>query len=203
MRRTGCFLMLLLCIWVQGCEMINNQENVKDNTEYLSETQTGYAESETHFKAIENLDIQQEIDNYRAQFIEMYSTSAADASNPQIIIEEFEVTPDNTGSMATVVKYSDNKNRCLRYRVNLYGETMNAVINYYFCDDFVLISRQNNYYSSWTLTAGWDDVLYSEMKEWIVCGDRAYILSNDGQLAEIGKGQLEQEVPAVSELEND
>ena len=203
MRRTGCFLMLFLCIWVQGCEMISNQENVKDNTEYLSETQTGYAESETYFNAIANLDIQQEIDNYRAQFIEMYSTSAADASNPQIKTEEFEVTLDNTGSTATVVKYSDNKNRCLRYRVNLYGETMNAVINYYFCDDFVLISRQNNYYSSWTLTAGWDDVLYSEMKEWIVCGDRAYILSDDGQLAEIGKEQLEQEVPAVSELEND
>ncbi len=77
---------------------------------------------------------------------------------------------------------------------------MNVVVNYYFCDDFTWISKQSNYYSSWTATAGWDDVLYSELTEWIVCGNQTYLFSDNGQIVEIENEQLAQEVPSVSEV---
>lgn len=44
-------------------------------------------------------------------------------------------------------------------------ETGQCSIDYYLCKDFVLISRKNDYYSSWVLTAGYSDVLYSTMED--------------------------------------
>lgn len=74
-------------------------------------------------------------------FINLYSTNAMNNSDSSMRIEEFETELGNDGSVATLVKYLDNENRCLRYRVELYGETMNTVINYYLCEKFVLISK--------------------------------------------------------------
>lgn len=200
MKKISCILIMVLCITAQGCEKSDNQETVKNCTEYFSEAETVCMQTDTSFKELENLDFQQQIADYRMRFIELYSTSALNDSNLQMKIETFEAALNDSGDMATVVKYSDNNNRCLRYRVEMYGETRNVVINYYFCDDFAWISKQTEYYSSWTLTPGWDDVLYSELAEWIVCEDKAYSFTANNQITEIGNEQLEQEVPAVSEI---
>lgn len=145
------------------------------------------------------------VQDYMMHFINLYSTNAMNNSDSSMRIEEFETELDNDGSTATLVKYLDNENRCLRYRVELYGETMNTVINYYLCEKFVLISKQNNYYSSQILQAGWDDILYSDTQRWIHWNDRIYTFSDNGegdvQLKEIDKEQLEKEIPMIDEIE--
>jgi hypothetical protein len=200
MKQIFCGLLIFLCIMTQGCEKTNNQETANNSMESFSETEPARTETDAHWNVEETVDIQQQIADYRMRFIEQYSTSALDASNPQMKIEAFEAALGDSADMATVVKYSDTNNRCLRYRAELYGETMNVVVNYYFCDDFTWISKQSNYYSSWTATAGWDDVLYSELTEWIVCGNQTYLFSDNGQIVEIENEQLAQEVPSVSEV---
>lgn len=78
-------------------------------------------------------------------------------------------------------------------------ETGQCSIDYYLCKDFVLISRKNDYYSSWVLTAGYSDVLYSTIENWIIIDENTYILHSDGELEKIEKSQLE--VPMLEEIE--
>lgn len=59
--------------------------------------------------------------------------------------------------------------------------------------------RKTDYYSSWVLTAGYSDVLYSTIENWIVIGENVCILHSDGELEKIEKTQLE--VPALEEIE--
>lgn len=200
MKKTCCVLMLFVCILTQGCEKIDNQNAAKETVEYSDETFPPQTELDTYTTDLEGLDISQELADYREHFIELYSTSALNASNPQIKIETYETVLQDSGIIAAVTKYSDIENHCLRYRVDLYGETMNTVINYYFCDNFIWVSKQSNYYSSWALMAGWDDILFSELTEWIVCEDKMYLLLENGQTAKITAGQFAQEVPAISEI---
>ena len=148
---------------------------------------------------IKKMNIQQEIDDYMMHFIELYSGSAMDESNALINIDKLEVEFDDGRNTGTLVKYSDKNNSYLRYQINLYGETNNVTIDYYLCNNFVLISRQINYYSSWILTEGWDDVLYSEIDKWIIWNDNVYNFLGDGQLIQIEKEQLD--VPMLDEVE--
>ena len=209
MKKTCCLLLFILLITqLYGCsnhapEDLSAPKNDRTKT---SSTIASENTNATNAAPIESFDIQQEIDDYMMHFINLYSTNAMNNSDSLMRIEEFETELGNDGSTATLVKYLDNENRCLRYRVELYGETMNTVINYYLCEKFVLISKQKNYYSSQILQAGWDDILYSDTQRWILWNDRIYTFSDNGegdvQLKEIDKEQLEKEIPMIDEIES-
>lgn len=89
----------------------------------------------------------------------------------------------------------------MRYELRCYGETGNQVINYYLCGDFIWISRQSNYYSSWILTVGDPDILYSEITNWIIVGETIYIMHDNGELEETEKARLEVPMPDDFEAE--
>lgn len=144
-------------------------------------------------------DIEQEIDEYRMHFIELYTSNAMDETEDRINIEEMEIDYGDNGEPATLIKYTDLSGEKLRYQLQFYGETGRYSIDYYLCKDFVLISRKNDYYSSWVLTAGYSDVLYSTIENWIVIDENVYILHSDGELEKIEKTQLE--TPALEEIE--
>ena len=138
--------------------------------------------------------ISQEIDNYVKNFIELYTNNAFDDTMPTMIIEEKDV-PDNIAEGTSFMVYSDLSGKRLRYKLNYYGEIGNQVINYYLCENFVWISRQSNYYSSWILAAGNFDVLYSEIDNWIIMGETVYKMHDNGELKEMEKTQLDVPLP--------
>ena len=144
-------------------------------------------------------DIEQEIAEYRMNFIELYTNTAMEETESQIYIEEMEIGFGDNGEPATLIKYTDSSGEELRYQLQFYGETGQCSIDYYLCKDFVLISRKNDYYSSWVLTAGYSDVLYSTIENWIVVDENTYILHSDGDLEEIEKTQLN--IPMLEEIE--
>lgn len=149
---------------------------------------------------IYNIDIEQEISEYRERFIEIYTSNALDDTESQMNIEELEIDYDgNNGEPVTLIKYTDSYGEALRYQLHFYGETMHCSIDYYLCRDFVLVSKECNYYSSWVLTAGYSDVLYSSIENWIIFDDTVYILHDDGELEEIEEMQLE--IPLLEEIE--
>lgn len=49
------------------------------------------------------------------------------------------------------------------------------------------------------MTAGYSDVLYSSIENWIIFGDTVYILHDDGELEEIEEMQME--IPLIEEIE--
>ena len=144
-------------------------------------------------------DIGQEIAEYRMNFIESYTSNAMEETEDRINIEEMEIDYGDNGEPATLIKYTDSSGEKLRYQIQFYGETGRSSIDYYLCKDFVLISRKNDYYSSWVLTAGYSDVLYSTIENWIVIDENVYVLHSDGELEKIEKTQLE--APALEEIE--
>ena len=144
-------------------------------------------------------DIEQEIAEYRTNFIELYTSTAMEETESQINIEEMETDFGDNGEPATLIKYTDSSGEVLRYQLQFYGETGQCSIDYYLCKDFVLISRKNDYYSSWVLTAGYSDVLYSTIENWIITDEDACILHSNGELEKIEKTQLE--VPMLEEIE--
>lgn len=148
---------------------------------------------------IEKIDITQEINEYREMFVELYTSTAFGDTESKINIEEMEIDYGDNGEPATLIKYTDSSDKELRYQLHLYGETMHCSIDYYLCRDFVLVSRECNYYSSWVLTAGYSDVLYSSIENWIIIGDTVYILHDDGELEKIEKMQMG--IPLIEEIE--
>lgn len=152
-------------------------------------------------------DIEQEIAEYRTNFIELYTSAAMEETESRISIEETEINFGDNGEPATLIKYMDSSGEKLRYQIQFYGETEQCSIDYYLCNDFVLISRKNDYYSSWVLNAGYSDVLYSTIENWIVIDENAYILHSDGELVEIEKTQLDipmlEEIAKKQEVQND
>ena len=151
----------------------------------------------------ESEDILREIDEYRSHFIGLYTSNALNNEFPDLesgmIIEEHGF-PSDSGEGASVTVYSDLSGKKLRYELHYYGETGNNVINYYLCDNFVWVSRQYNCYSSMTLRAGYSDVLYSTMENWIFTEDAVYIMHDNGELEETDKTQLENEFPMPKEI---
>ena len=148
----------------------------------------------------ETEDIEQEISEYRERFIELYTSNALNDTESQMNIEEFEVDYDgNNGEPVTLIKYTDSYGEVLRYQLHFYGETMHCSIDYYLCRDFVWVSIERNYYSSWVLIAGYSDVLYSSIENWIIFDDTVYILHDDSELEEIEEMQME--IPLIEEIE--
>ena len=152
------------------------------------------AKSEERF-----MEISMEIDSYMTRFTELYTSGVMDG-NDYINIEEREIYLEDGSTIATLRIYTDLENRCLRYKVNMYGETMQSILNYYFCDNFVLISRQNDYYSSWILSETVEnDILYSNINKWIIMDGVSYIWQDNGELKETDTNLIP--VPSVEEIE--
>ena len=61
------------------------------------------------------------------------------------------------------------------------------------------IYRWTHFGISWVLTAGYSDVLYSSIENWIIFDDTVYILHDDGELEEIEEMQME--IPLIEEIE--
>ncbi|MDE5597527.1 MAG: hypothetical protein K2J04_06805, partial [Lachnospiraceae bacterium] len=206
------FLILLICSIIGNvCLYMGKQRaeqkagdiasELKEKQEALTEISNEITEKEELSLTPEtNLpDIEQEIEEYRMHFIELYTSNAMEETEDRINIEETEIDYGDNGEPATLIKYTDSSGEKLRYQLQFYGETGRSSIDYYLCEDFILISRKNDYYSSWVLTAGYSDVLYSTIENWIVIDENIYILHSDGELEKIEKTQLE--VPTPEEIE--
>ena len=161
----------------------------------VPEMESADEHSETDMVSL--LDILREIEEYRSEFIESYTSNALSDEfpdvEPEMIIKEHDFPSDNSEG-ASITVYSRLSGKHLRYELHYYGETGNSVINYYLCKNFVWVSRQNNYYSSQTLSAEYLDVLYSTMENWIITDEAAYIMHDNEELEEIDRAQLENEI---------
>ena len=184
------FLILLICSLIGNvCLYMGKQraeQKASDIAGELKEKQEALTE------------ISNEIAEYRMHFIELYTSNAMEDTEDRINIEETEIDYGDNGEPATLIKYTDSSGEKLRYQLQFYGETGRSSIDYYLCKDFVLISRKNDYYSSWVLTAGYSDVLYSTVENWIVIDENVYVLHSDGELEKIEKTQLE--APTLEEI---
>ena len=176
-----------------------------ENTETESEEEADIEEPETEGDEPdeESLDILREIEEYRSRFIELYSSNALSDEfpdvEPEMIIEEHDF-PSDSSEGASLTVYSSLWGKHLRYELHYYGETGNSVINYYLCKNFVWVSRQNNYYSSQTLSAEYSDVLYSTIENWIITDEAAYIMHDNGELEETDRARLENEIYMPDEV---
>lgn len=167
---------------------------------------------------IDGVDVSQEMEEYINHFVSLYTSDAVDSGDetgkaePEVIIEErdfYEALPwaqpwalplegDNG---ALLIEYSDREGKLLRYQLCFYGETGNAIIDYYYCEHFVWIHRQENHYSSAVLKADYPDILYSEETNWILRGEDVYLLHDDKTLEKMDKELLE--IPLPEELEQE
>lgn len=156
-------------------------------TDYL---QNPFKESEC---PIEFSAYEREMETYRNDFIGMYSSNAmADTESQiesqiesQMKIQEKEIQYDQ--QVAGLTEYTDLSGEHLRYRVNLYGETMKSEINYYFCVDFTAVSVEDAYYSSWVLNPEYADVLYMTIENYIIVDGTIYMLHDNGTFEKTDK----------------
>ena len=195
--RTNTFLMACsLAFFVVGCGVMDggSDEAIQGGTSVEKTIQWVREGTVPQAVDIDAMGISQEIDNYVKDFIELYTSNTFDDTMPTMIIEEKDI-PDNIENVTSFIVYSDLSGKRLRYKLNYYGETGNQVINYYLCESFVWISRQSNYYSSWILTVGYSDVLYSQIDNWIIMGETVYKIHDNGELEEMEETQLEVPLP--------
>lgn len=172
--RVKAFTILMGIILISGCSDSQASE--------LQEAADATAQKEIFLEKIEE---------YKGHFIGLYTTDASEGEEAAIKIEEREISADSSEG-AVLFVYTDAEGKELRYRLHIYGETGNAVLNYYLCDGFVWVSKQTDYYSSYILTAGFTDVLCSSVENWILTDDVAYILHDDGEIEEIEKEEVEE-----------
>ena len=182
---------------------VASKNDEKKDIKGEEEGDTEDKESEGDETDEESLDILREIEEYRGRFIELYSSNTLSDEfpdvEPEMIIEEHDF-PSDSSEGASLTVYSRLSGKHLRYELHYYGETGNSVVNYYLCNNFVWVSRQNNYYSSLTLSAEYSDVLYSTIENWIITDDAAYIMHDNGELEETDRARLENEIYMPDEV---
>ena len=76
------------------------------------------------------------IDEYMISFIGLYTANTLEGEIG-IEIEDVEIYMDSGYAFLTL--YSDKQGKCLRYKIAMYGETMDTITNYYLCNGFVLV----------------------------------------------------------------
>ena len=195
MKQSFIFVVAVLMIGsLAGCENEADETAMQGDLS-IEETLQGEMKGVTPQVAdIDTIGFSQKIDDYIKNFVALYSSNAFDDTAPAILIEELNIPSDNDQS-ASLKIYSDLSGKRLRYELRSYGETGNQDINYYLCENFVWISRQSNYYSSWILTDGDPDVLYSEIDNWLIVGETLYIMHDNGELEEMETTKLEVPLP--------
>lgn len=180
-------------------------KDVKEFEEkYIEEEKHVYVEEkytkEKEYVEDEFVGMEEELCEYRNKFIEMYTQNVYKDANKTMTIDESEIEFGDGEGIATLTQYFDAlSNECIRCRIDMYGETMNMVINYYFCDMHTFVSVQKNYYSSWLLTAGQQDILFSEVENWVVDNEGVYIIYENNVVEAVEKSQVE--FPLPDELE--
>lgn len=134
----------------------------------------------------------EKIEEYKSDFTGQYTAGTEGSGEAAVRVETREIESDSSEGGELIV-YTDADGQELRYRLNVYGETGNgnAVTNYYLCDGFVWVSKETNHYSSWILKEGFSDILYSDVKNWIVTDDKTYILHDNGELEETAPEEAE------------
>ena len=199
MRRKYHFVIAIAVLMtglITGCEKETNETVVQDNLPIEKTIQNETEEVAPQAADLDAMAISNEIDHYIENFIDLYTSNTLGDTAPVMVIEEQNFPSDNDNG-ASLTVYSDLSGKRLRYELRYYGETGNQVINYYLCEDFVWISRQSNYYSSWILADGDSDILYSEIDNWVIVGETLYIMHDNGGLEETEITQLEVPLPGA------
>lgn len=122
------------------------------------------------------------IDEYMISFIGLYTANTLEGEIG-IEIEDVEIYMDSGYAFLTL--YSDKQGKCLRYKIAMYGETMDTITNYYLCNGFVLVSKQSDYYSNRLASTDGVDILCSKIENWVIYDDTIYMLHDDGELESI------------------
>lgn len=149
---------------------------------------------------IQTTNISREIENYIQSFIQLYTSAALGDEDVEAAMVVGEKTfSANDGHEAIVVKYSDASGNPLRYELHYYGETGDRTVNYYLCEGFCWVSDQTNYYSSWVFDPEYQNVLYSEVENWILMDETAYIMYASKELEEVDWERLD--IPLPEEVE--
>lgn len=187
-------IVTVLIIGLAGCEKETGKTAMQDNLPIVETSQWEAEYVVPHEADLDVMAISHEIDVYIESFTALYTNNTLDDTAPTMVIEE-QNFPSNNDNGACLTIYSDLSGKHLRYKLTYYGETGNQVINYYLCENFVWISRQSNYYSSWILTDGYSDILYSEIDNWIVMDETVYIMHDNGELEKTEKAQLDVPLP--------
>ena len=170
-------------------EATGNEEEYRQNEETEPENATIAESEEETAPNLASEDITREIDEYIRHFIGLYTSNYLDDTAPAMVVWGQEFPGDNENE-ASLTVYSDLSGNHLRYELHYYGETGNQIINYYLCENFVWVSSRYNCYSSWMLSAGDSNILYSEIDNWIIMGETVYIMHDNGELEETDKPRL-------------
>lgn len=128
-----------------------------------------------------DISVEQEIEAYMEEFVSMYMSEIC-GGEQRIYIQSKDVYADNMSSPVELIVYQNDREEDIRYTIQIYGETGNAVTDYYLCENFIYVNQTKEYYSSHILTGGYDDVLYRQTDDWIILGDEVYMLKDNGEM---------------------
>lgn len=126
-------------------------------------------------------DEKQEIEAYMKEFINMYTSEACDGKQ-RIFMKSKDVYAEEQGEPIELTVYTNDQGENIRYKVQVYAETGKSEINYYLCENLIYVNQKKDYYSSWVLTANYDDVLYSQTDDWIILEDKVYTLKDNDEM---------------------
>lgn len=175
----------------------NDHESLDASLEDIEETKEKEKLTDAYQQDLVN-QFEEEIEAYQNKYISLYTSNVETDSTAFVRTEKGEVTLDDSGSIADVTKYYDAATDvCLRYEVSVYGETMNMVINYYFCDHFIWVSRLQNHYGSWILSKE-QDVFWSEVDNWVIEDGAVYRIYDNQEWEQIE--QSEMDIPLMDEV---
>lgn len=93
-----------------------------------------------------------------------------------------DVYAEEQGEPIELTVYTNDQGEDIRYKVQVYAETGKSEINYYLCENLIYVNQKKDYYSSWVLTANYDDVLYSQTDDWIILEDKVYTLKDNEEM---------------------
>lgn len=188
------FVFLLCCLIISNFYFYRKAESQDD---IIEETKEKEKLTESYQQDLVN-QFEEEIEAYQNKYISLYTSNVETDSTAFVRTEKEEVTLDDSGSIADVTKYYDAATDvCLRYEVSVYGETMNMVINYYFCDHFIWVSRLQNHYGSWILSKE-QDVFWSEVDNWVIEDGAVYRIYDNQEWEQIE--QSEMDIPLMDEV---
>ncbi|MBP3475833.1 MAG: hypothetical protein J6K48_05895 [Lachnospiraceae bacterium] len=188
------FVFLLCCLIISNFYFYRKAESQDD---IIEETKEKEKLTESYQQDLVN-QFEEEIEAYQNKYISLYTSNVETDSTAFVRTEKEEVTLDDSGSIADVTKYYDAATDvCLRYEVSVYGETMNMVINYYFCDHFIWVSRLQNHYGSWILSKG-QDVFWSEVGNWVIEDGAVYRIYDNHEWEQIEQSEID--IPLMDEV---
>lgn len=125
----------------------------------------------------------QEIETYMNEFVSMFMSEAI-IGERRIFVKSGDVDTGDFDYPIELTVYTNEEGQDIRYTVYIYGETGNSITDYYVCEDFIYVNQERQYYSGQVLIENYNymDVLYRHTSDWIILGDKVYLLQDDGEL---------------------